>query len=96
MNKYESTESLIINDSLNEYFGQKNPMDSKKKLLEQANRKGKDGLLIIADMGPYFFKMNLDKLLNSSYLYHHMPLLSKDEIQFLKGQMQVSQSYECN
>ena len=63
VNKYESTESLIINDSLNEYFGQSDPMDSKKKLLEHANRKGKDGLLVIADMGPYFFKMNLDKLL---------------------------------
>lgn len=32
-NKYESTESLIINDSSKEYFGQSNPMDSKKNYL---------------------------------------------------------------
>ncbi len=60
--KYESTESLIINDSLKEYFGQSNPLDSKIKLLEHANRKGKDGLFVIADLGPYFFKMIFNKL----------------------------------
>jgi hypothetical protein len=63
VNKYEKTESLIINDSLKEYFGQSNPMDSKQKLIELANRKGKDGLSVIADMGPYFFKMEYDELL---------------------------------
>jgi hypothetical protein len=62
-NQYERTESFIINDSLKEYFGQSNPMDSKKKLIELANRKGKDGLSVIADMGPYFFKMEYDELL---------------------------------
>jgi hypothetical protein len=63
VHNYESTESLIINDSLKEYFEQSNPMNSKKKLLEHASRNGKDGLLVIADMGPYFFKMNYNKLL---------------------------------
>jgi hypothetical protein len=62
-NQYESTESLIINDSLKEYFEQSNPMNSKKKLLEHASRNGKDGLVVIADMGPYLFKQNHDKLL---------------------------------
>lgn len=63
VNKYENTETLVINDSLKEYFGETDPMDSKKKLLELAKRMGKDGLSIIADMGPYFFKMNHDKLM---------------------------------
>jgi hypothetical protein len=61
--QYESTESFIINDSLKEYFEQSNPMNSKKKVLEHATRNGKDGLVVIADMGPYFFKQNHDKLL---------------------------------
>ena len=63
VNDYENTESLIINDSLKEYFEQSDPMDSKKKLVELSKRKGKDGLSVLADMGPYFFKMNYENLL---------------------------------
>jgi hypothetical protein len=37
-------------------------MNSKKKLLEHASRNGMDGLVVIADMGPYFFKVKYNKL----------------------------------
>ena len=77
VNKYENTETLIINDSLNEYFGGTNSFNSKIKLLEFANRSGKEGLSVIADMGSYFFKMDYDKLVDyelSLPLYFDMPL----------------------
>ncbi|CAN5875404.1 hypothetical protein BH23THE1_BH23THE1_20490 [soil metagenome] len=99
--QYESTESFIINDSLKEYFEQSNPMNSKKKLLEHATRNGKDGLVVIADLGPYFFKMNHDKLLEyesslpSSFgtsmsglcIYHQLDFnrLSKEQKRELAG-----------
>jgi hypothetical protein len=58
--EYQNHISLIIADSLNQYFG-KVPMSKfKDGLVKFAVEKGKDGVSILSDMGSFFFKI-LDK-----------------------------------
>lgn len=62
--KHEAQQTLMINDSLKEYFTEEPPMDSKKRLINQAIRMDKKGLSVIADMGSFCFQMSCDKLVD--------------------------------
>ena len=55
--QYKSDISLIIADSLNQYFGKVSMAKFRDKLVNYAINKRKDGVSILSDMGPYFFKM---------------------------------------
>ena len=54
--KYEKEQSLIIIDSLEEYFGEKNDMDFKRDIANHAREKGKNGLFVLGDIGAYPYK----------------------------------------
>jgi hypothetical protein len=56
VSKCEKQESLIIIDSLKEYFGNKHHMYFKKSLANYAKQIGKNGLSVLADMGAYTHK----------------------------------------
>ena len=54
--KYEKEKSLIITDSLKEYFGDQRHMYFKKSLADYARQTGKNGLSVLADLGAYPYK----------------------------------------
>jgi len=56
VSKYEKEQSIIIIDSLEEYFGKKNDMDFKRDIANHAKEKGKNGLLVLGDIGAYPYK----------------------------------------
>lgn len=60
--KSENKDILILNDALREYFKHGNPLESKLDILDYSQRIGKSGLSIIADMGPFFFRMQYNDL----------------------------------
>jgi hypothetical protein len=53
ISKREKEESLIIIDSLEEYFGKQPDMPFKKNLAKHAKKIGKNGLSILGDIGAY-------------------------------------------
>ena len=53
VSKHEKEKSLMIIDSLEEYFGQQPDMDFKRSLVNYAKEKGKNGLSILGDIGAY-------------------------------------------
>jgi len=53
ISKREKEESLIIIDSLEEYFGKQPDMPFKKDLAKHAKKIGKNGLSILGDIGAY-------------------------------------------
>ena len=55
--RYDSDISLIIADSLDQYFGKVPMAVFKDRLVKVATKKRKDGVSIMSDMGPYFYKM---------------------------------------
>jgi hypothetical protein len=56
--------SLIIADSLNQYFGKVPLVEFKDKLLRFAVEKRKDGVSTLSEMGSYFFKMLYKELID--------------------------------
>lgn len=62
--QYKNDTSLIIADSLNQYFGKVSMMEFKDKSVKFAVEKRKDGVSILADMGSYFFKMLYKELID--------------------------------
>jgi hypothetical protein len=62
--EYKSDISLIIADSLNQYFGKVPMMKFKERLVKYAIEKRKDGISILSDMGSYFFKMLYKELIH--------------------------------
>ena len=54
--QHKSDISLIIADSLDQYFGKVPMVEVKNKLVKFAVEKRKDGVSILSDMGSYFFK----------------------------------------
>ena len=55
--QYESDISLIIADSLYQYFGKVSMTEFRERLIRYAIAKRKEGVSILSDMGAYFFKM---------------------------------------
>jgi DcmR-like sensory protein len=53
ISKYEKEESLIVIDSLEEYFGQQPDMTFKRNLANHAKQAGRNGLSILGDIGAY-------------------------------------------
>ena len=53
VSKYEKEKSLIIIDSLKEYFGQQQDMPFKMSLVNHAKQIGKNGLSVLGDIGAY-------------------------------------------
>lgn len=64
LDKHESEQTLLINDSLPEYFGIEAPMVSKDRLLHEVIKKAKNGLSVLADMGPFYYNKQYDKLVD--------------------------------
>jgi hypothetical protein len=64
VSKYEKEKSLVIIDSLEEYFGQEPDMYFKKSLANYAKQIGKDGLSILGDIGAYPHKSKHDDLVD--------------------------------
>jgi hypothetical protein len=62
--EYKSDISLIIADSLNQYFGKVPMVKFKERLVKYAIEKRKDGISILSDMGSYFFKMLYKELIH--------------------------------
>jgi hypothetical protein len=60
----ESDISLIIGDSLNQYFGKVPVSEFKNRLIKFAIKKKKNGVSILSDMGSYFFKMLYKELVD--------------------------------
>lgn len=54
--RYDCDISLIIADSLDQYFGKVPVIEFSKRLVEVASKKRKNGVSIVSDMGPYFYK----------------------------------------
>ena len=54
--QYKNDISLIIADSLNQYFGKVSMSEFKDRLFKFAIENCKDGVSILSDMGSYFFK----------------------------------------
>ena len=53
ISKHEKEKSLIISDSLDEYFGQQPDMTFKTSVASHAKQIGKNGLSILGDVGAY-------------------------------------------
>ena len=53
ISKYENEKSLIVIDSLEEYFGQQPDMAFKRNLANHARQAGRNGLSILGDIGAY-------------------------------------------
>ena len=53
ISKYENEKSLIVIDSLEEYFGQQPDMTFKRNLANHARQAGRNGLSILGDIGAY-------------------------------------------
>ena len=64
ISKHEKEKSLIIIDSLEEYFGQQEDMSFKKSLANQAKEIGRNGLSILGDLGAYTHKSKQDDLVD--------------------------------
>ena len=62
--EYKSNISLIIADSLNQYFGKVTMSEFKDRLVKFAIENSKDGVSILSDMGSYFFKMLYKELIH--------------------------------
>jgi hypothetical protein len=62
--KFEDNQLLFINVSLKEYFGKEPVMESRKKIVREAVKRGKNGLSVIADVGAFYFKKELQTLLD--------------------------------
>jgi hypothetical protein len=62
--KYQNNISLIIADSLNQYFGKVPMRKFKDGLVKFAVEKGKDGVSILSDMGSFFFKILYKELID--------------------------------
>lgn len=74
---YKADLSLIINDSLNQYFGKEPMIEFNKRLVKYATERRKSGISILSDMGPYFFKMLYKELVDyelSLPIQYDMPL----------------------
>lgn len=56
ISKYEREQSLVIIDSLKQYFGKRNDIIFKRNIAKHAKEKGKNGLFILGDVGAYPFK----------------------------------------
>jgi hypothetical protein len=54
--KREREKSLIVTDSLEEYFGERADMPYKKNLVSHAEKTGRAGLSILGDVGSYVYK----------------------------------------
>jgi DcmR-like sensory protein len=54
--KREREKSLIVIDSLEEYFGERVDMPYKKKLASYAEKTGRTGISILGDIGAYLYK----------------------------------------
>lgn len=61
---YDSDVSLIIADSLNQYFGKVSTSEFTQRLVKYAIEKRKNGVTIMGDMGSYFFKLMNKELLD--------------------------------
>ncbi len=64
ISKYEKEESLIIIDSLEEYFGRQPDMTFKRNLANHAKEIGKNGLSILGDVGAYPHQSKQKELVN--------------------------------
>ena len=62
--QYESDISLIIADSLNQYFGKVPMAELKDKLVKFAVENRKDGVSMMSDMGSYFFRLLYSELVD--------------------------------
>ena len=62
--QYESDISLIITDSLKQYFGKVSMAEFKDRLVKFAVEKRKDGVSIMSYMGSYFFKRLYSELVD--------------------------------
>lgn len=60
--RYNRNISLIIADSMDQYFGKVPMIEFSKSLVKVAAKKRKDGVSIVSDMGPYFYKMLYQEL----------------------------------
>jgi predicted secreted protein len=80
VSKYEKEKSLIIMDSLEEYFGQQKDMLFKKSLVNYVKQIGKKGLSILGDVGAYAHKSMHDDLvdyeLSLPTKYDDVPMIS--------------------
>jgi hypothetical protein len=64
----KSDVSLIIADSLYQYFGMIPMAQFKDKLVKCAVKKSKDGVSILSDMGSFFYEMLYKELIEYEYL----------------------------
>jgi MEDS: MEthanogen/methylotroph, DcmR Sensory domain len=64
VSKHEREESLIIIDSLEEYFGKQPDMTFKRNLANHAKEIGKNGLSILGDIGAYPHKSKYKELVD--------------------------------
>src|SRR5215212_761387 len=66
ISKYEKEKVLIISDALERYFGDQKADDSsfKMSLVDHAKKIGKNGLLILGDMGAYAHKSKYKDLVD--------------------------------
>jgi hypothetical protein len=62
VSKHEKEKSLIIIDSLEEYFGKRSDMPFKTSLANHAKKIGKNGLSILGDIGAYPYKSKYEDL----------------------------------
>jgi hypothetical protein len=63
--KYEKEDSLLIIDSTRAYFGSSIDIVSfVKSLVNYADQIGKNGVSVLADMGPFFLYNKLDELID--------------------------------
>jgi hypothetical protein len=60
---YEDLQMLLIHDSLDEYFGLDFLMDSRKKIMSEAVQIGKEGLSVVAEMGSFYFRRQIERLI---------------------------------
>jgi hypothetical protein len=78
ISKYEKEESLIIADALEEYLGDQ-PLIYAKKGLANYAKMGKNGVSVLADLGPYPHKSKYKDLVD-----YELPLPTKYDVQ-MKG-----------
>ena len=64
VSKYEKEKRLVIIDSLRQYFGAQPDMLFKRSLVNYAKQIGKNGLLIIGDIGAYPYKSRHNDLVD--------------------------------
>ena len=77
ISKHENEKSLVIIDSLKEYFGNPHHMYFKKSLANHARQIGKNCLSVLADMGAYPYKSKSNDLVDyesSLPTQYNMPL----------------------